>query len=650
MSRFNRIKSVGTKISLIQVVVMAILLGGGTWAAVAMITRTLQQSVLVQLRNTNDTIINLLDGYAHEVDQEANRLSRVFASYFNGPFALYPSKTIRMGDRDVPTLMSGTRILNGDVEIVDRLSQVAGAGGVATVFARSGDDFIRVTTSVKTETGVRATGTVLSRTHPGYAQLLHGQDYAGKALLFGKSYITKYTPIKDASGTVIGILFVGLDLSEGLTELKKHILGIKIGETGHPNAFDAAQGVNFGVRVIHPTLEGTSALADRDAAGHQFIKEELTNKTGTIRYLTSKPGYPDSDLGHEKLVVYDHFAKWDWVVDSGSYVDELYALSDRLRNVLLEGSAVVIFLTAVLLWIANRRLVIRPLEEAVVAANRLAEGDFRTPIATDGADEIGQLLQSMQQVLHQVSQTVAGVNSAAGQLVGASGEVSAAAQTLSQASGEQAAGVERTGAAIEQMTASIAQNSDNSKLTDGIAAKAALQAGASGDAVRATAAAMKQIASKIGIIDDIAYQTNLLALNAAIEAASAGEHGKGFAVVAMEVRKLAERSRVSAEEIGAIAANTVQLAERAGRLLDEMVPNIKNTSDRVQEIAAASAEQSIGVDQISAAVSRMSQTTRQNVASSEELAATAEELNAQAASLQQTMAFFKISQEALVAP
>jgi len=197
------------------------------------------------------------------------------------------------------------------------------------------------------------------------------------------------------------------------------------------------------------------------------------------------------------------------------------------------------------------------------------------------------------------------------------------------------------------MTASIAQNTDNSKVTDGIAAKAAMEAGDSGEAVRATAAAMKQIAGKIGIIDDIAYQTNLLALNAAIEAANAGEHGKGFAVVAAEVRKLAERSQVAAQEIGTIATNTVDLAEKAGRMLDAMVPNIKNTSDRVQEIAAASAEQSIGVNLINAAVNQISQTTRQNATSSAELAATAEELIAQGAKLQQTMAFFKISQDAV---
>ena len=244
-------------------------------------------------------------------------------------------------------------------------------------------------------------------------------------------------------------------------------------------------------------------------------------------------------------------------------------------------------------------------------------------------------------IARSLSAVVRDVQSVVGVLAGASQEVSATAQALSQAASQQAAGVEETSASIEQMTASIAQNAENAKVTDGIATQAAHDAGKGGEVIKATAAAMKQIASKIGIIDDIAYQTNLLALNAAIEAARAHEHGKGFAVVAAEVRKLAERSQVAAREISEVAANSVELAEQAGQMFDALVPNIRKTSDLVQEIAAASEEQSSGVGQINSAVTQLSETTQMNAASAEELAATSEEMNSQAEQLDRLMALFK---------
>ena len=289
-------------------------------------------------------------------------------------------------------------------------------------------------------------------------------------------------------------------------------------------------------------------------------------------------------------------------------------------------------------WVT--RSITRPIGVAVGVSKQLAEGDLRAKIEVDSNDETGQLLAAMKNMVEKLSQVVAEVKGGAESIGSASEQVSATAQSLSQASSEQAAGVEETSASIEQMTASISQNTENAKVTDGMAAKAAAEATEGGEAVKATVAAMKQIATKIGIIDDIAYQTNLLALNAAIEAARAGEHGKGFAVVAAEVRRLAERSQVAAQEIGTVATSSVELAEKAGTLLDEMVPNIKKTSELVQEITAASEEQSSGVTQINAAVTQLSQTTQQNAASSEELAATAEEMNGQAEQLQQLMTLF----------
>ncbi|MBC7416216.1 MAG: PAS domain S-box protein [Herminiimonas sp.] len=272
----------------------------------------------------------------------------------------------------------------------------------------------------------------------------------------------------------------------------------------------------------------------------------------------------------------------------------------------------------------------------------LATGDLNQRITRDAAGTFGQLKEDANSTCEKLAGIIEDVRSAADALTSASAQVSDTAQSLSQSATEQATGVERTSASVEQMSTSVAQNTENAKVTDGMAAKSATAAVEGGDAVSKTVAAMKQIAGKIGIVDDIAYQTNLLALNAAIEAARAGEHGKGFAVVAAEVRKLAERSQVAAKEIGELAIDSVTVSERAGALLTEMIPSIRKTSDLVQEITAASEEQTTGLSQISTAMSQLNQATQQNASASEELAATAEEMSGQAEQLQGLMEFFTL--------
>ena len=311
------------------------------------------------------------------------------------------------------------------------------------------------------------------------------------------------------------------------------------------------------------------------------------------------------------------------------------------RNLMLTlGALALIFAGGIAFWIT--RSITKPLNEALRVANQLAVGDLTAHIETTSKDETGQLLAAMKDMVGKLSQVLGEVNSAANSLTSASEEVSATAQSISQATSEQAASVEETSASIEQMSVSIEQNTENAKVTDGMASQAAKQASEGGVAVNQTVGAMKSIAAKIGIIDDIAYQTNLLALNAAIEAARAGEHGKGFAVVAAEVRKLAERAQVAAQEIGEVAKGSVGLAEKAGKLLDEIVPSINKTSDLVQEIASASTEQTAGVGQLNTAMSQLNQITQQNASASEELAATAEEMSSQAVQLQKQVAFFKL--------
>jgi len=275
------------------------------------------------------------------------------------------------------------------------------------------------------------------------------------------------------------------------------------------------------------------------------------------------------------------------------------------------------------------------------AMREVALGNLMVNVQVKPGDTTS-LAASIATTIDKLRGIMAEVRSNADNLSSASQQVSATAQSLAQGASESAASVEETSASVEEMSSSINQTSDNAKLTEGIATKAAREAAEGGDAVKQTVVAMRQIADKISIVDDIAYQTNLLALNAAIEAARAGEHGKGFAVVAAEVRKLAERSQVAAQEIGEVASGSVSMAERAGQLLEEIVRSSSKTADLVQEISAASMEQATGVGQINASVQQINSATQQSASSSEELASTAEEMSGQAENLQDLISFFRI--------
>ncbi len=295
--------------------------------------------------------------------------------------------------------------------------------------------------------------------------------------------------------------------------------------------------------------------------------------------------------------------------------------------------------------LAITRSITGPVGGVLRVVERIAAGDLRELPTVDRRDETGRLQAAMRAMVERLGQVIGEVRSGADALTAASTQVSATAQSLSQGTGEQAASVEETTSSLEEMSASITQNAENSRQTEQMASLGARNAEEGGKSVQETVVAMKAIAERISIIEEIAYQTNLLALNAAIEAARAGDHGKGFAVVAAEVRKLAERSQKAAGEIGGLAATSVGVAERSGKLIVELVPAIRKTADLVQEVSAASQEQSMGVGQVTKAMGVVDQVTQRNASAAEELSSTAEEMSSQAEALQQLMGFFQVQSQ-----
>jgi len=679
--------SLGVRISVLQALLIVVVMGIFTESLTIYITKRLERRTEHDLSQQVALLVNSMSSLDDSLVDSAGKLASVLRTYFPGTIKVDPSKSIAIGDKQTPLITTGSTTLNLNTEIVDRYTSVTKA--VCTIFVRSGDDFIRVSTSLKKEDGSRAIGTALDRSHPAYQRLLKGEEFAGKASLFGKDYMTKYLPVKDDRGQVVAVLFNGVDFTDDLKMLKEKIRKIKIGQTGYFFALDAKEGKDYGKLQIHPTKGGSNIADARDADGREFIKEMLARKEGVIRYpWVNKEANETSP--RDKVVAYQLLKEWNWIIAGGSYIDELNTEAKILRNTMMAATLMVVIILVLTFMYIVRRWVTKPLQEAVAETDLLAAGDFSN-VSLDSnedhpksADEVVQLSHGIRGMACSLKKLLLKIDSASQEVSTAAGQVLATADRIATGAEEVAAQAATVATASEEMSATSGDIAQNCQLAAEGAQLATRSAQNGAEVVDKTVSVMGQIAEKvqesartveslgarsdqigaiIGTIEDIADQTNLLALNAAIEAARAGEQGRGFAVVADEVRALAERTTRATREIGemikAIQVETkgavvamekgVQQVEngtveaaKSGQALQDILQQVNDVTMQVNQIATAAEEQTATTGEISSNMMQITEVVRQTSNGAHESASAAAQLSDNARELQRLVRQFKL--------
>ncbi len=554
-------------------------------------------------------------------------------------------------------LKSWGMLLNGDHSEVDTFNK--SNGGVATIFMRKGDDFERIATSLKKENGDRAVGTLLARSHPAYALALAGKTYTGRAVLFGKAYMTHYDPIKDGAGKIVGILFIGFDVTDFQASLDKLVADSTFFASGGTVIVDPRQANADAVFVSHPSAAGKKVLEVNPQADAMLTEMRASDDV----FVRDAAPLFNAQIRDAWTVKRTAKAGGWWVL---AEVSDQEAMASHWQTIYLFWGllAATTALLGAGLFVLIRRNVSGPLKDLTTAITTVSQGDLTQAFQSERRDEVGTLVREVENMRQRFLDMMRQLRGAADNIGTASQEIATGNQDLSARTEQTASNLQQTAASMEQLTSTVRQSADAARQANQLAASAAEIAQRGGSVVSQVVSTMDEINSSskkindiIGVIDGIAFQTNILALNAAVEAARAGEQGRGFAVVAGEVRNLAQRSAQAAKEIKGLIGASVEKVETgsrlvadAGQTMSEIVGSVQRVTDIIGEITAAAGEQSDGIGQVNTAVSQLDQMTQQNAALVEESAAAAQSLKDQAGRLVGVVQQFRIGHDAAPAP